>query len=155
MAHHRDHSLHPLLSSCVLLLAAIACGRQAPPRDTAAPAVVVTTPITERDWVLVALGDGTEPLGATARPVTLRLDPAAGRAAGSAGCNRYSGPYTRRGDSLTFGPAMMTRMACREGMDVEKRYGEMLPRVARFEARDSSLTLRDGAGRQLARFVAP
>ena len=36
-----------------------------------------------------------------------------GRVSGSDGCNRYNGPYLRRGSSLTIGPQLAaTRMAC-------------------------------------------
>ena len=81
------------------------------------------------------------PLGAGGRRVTLNLDPAENRATGFAGCNRYSGPYTVRGDSISFGPAISTRMACNQGMDVETEYLGVLPRVIRYSVADTTLTL--------------
>lgn len=36
----------------------------------------------------------------------------AGRLSGQAGCNRFSGPYTQRGRTLTPGAIAVTRMAC-------------------------------------------
>lgn len=41
----------------------------------------------------------------------LRFDDA-GRLSGQAGCNRFSGPYTQRGRTLTPGAIIATRMAC-------------------------------------------
>jgi len=35
-----------------------------------------------------------------------------GRISGQAGCNRFSGPFTQRGNVLTAGPIAATRMAC-------------------------------------------
>jgi heat shock protein HslJ len=110
-----------------------------------------TRTIEDRTWVLVAIGERTNPLGNGGRPATLRLDRASGRAAGSAGCNRYAGPYTLRGDSLTFGPAISTKMACTEGMELESAWLGALATFVTWDATDSSLTLHGSTGAQ-ARF---
>ena len=68
------------------------------------------TQITDRDWVLVALGEQSSPLGRGNQPATLRLEASTSRAVGFAGCNRFSASYTLAGDSLRFGPAMATKM---------------------------------------------
>ena len=107
--------------------------------------------ITDRDWNLVQLGDNLSPTGNGGKPVTLTLASAETRASGNAGCNRYSGPYTLSGASLSFGPAISTKMACNEGMDVEMAYLSMLPNVTSFQATDSTLVLT-GANGELARF---
>ena len=105
--------------------------------------------ITGREWLLVELEGRADPKGAGGRQVTLRFEE--GRAVGFAGCNQYGGSYTVRGDSITFGPAAATRMACSEGMDVEQAYLNALPRVVRFAIADSTLALFSSNG-PLARF---
>ena len=126
----------------VLLLGVAASGCKPAP---------AAAPITDREWSLVQLGDNSSPLGNGGKPVTMTLALAETRASGNAGCNRYSGPYTLSGGSLTFGPAISTKMACAEGMDVETAFLGMLPSVTGFQATDSSLTLLGPAG-PLARF---
>ena len=37
-----------------------------------------------------------------------------GRASGSGGCNRFTGSYQEDGESVSFGQAASTRMACLE-----------------------------------------
>ena len=102
--------------------------------------------ITDIDWNLAALGERTNPLGNGGRPVTLRLDSASGRAAGNGGCNRYSASYSLRGDSLSFGPGMSTKMACPDGMDLEDAWLKTLPNVVTFAATETTLTLNAAEG---------
>jgi heat shock protein HslJ len=96
--------------AAVWLLTVVACGPKPPVPNQ--PPEASTASLDNREWVLVGLGEVAAPLGAGGRPATLRFDPATGRAAGFAGCNRYSAGYTLAGDSLTFGPAISTKMAC-------------------------------------------
>ena len=123
-----------------------------PSSDVAPPASTISPPdpgtiLTNTDWVLVALGERTSPAGAGGRPVTLRIETGSNAvAAGFAGCNRYTGPYTIRGDSITFGPSISTKMACAEGMDVEQNYLTMLPRIVRYSVADSTLTFFGQSG---------
>jgi hypothetical protein len=50
-----------------------------------------------------------------------------GGVVGYGGCNRFSGSYSRSGDTLTFGPMMSTRRACAEPvMRRERRLFEIL-----------------------------
>jgi heat shock protein HslJ len=94
-----------------------------------------------REWELVALGDRTDVLGAGGRRPTIQFTAGEPRAGGFGGCNQWSAPYQASGDSLTFGPAVSTKMACSEGMDVETAFFGMLANVRRFAAADSTLTL--------------
>jgi heat shock protein HslJ len=107
--------------------------------------------IVDREWALARLGDNTSPLGNGGRPVSLRLTSAENRAGGSAGCNSYGAPYTLSGNQLSFGPAISTKMACEQGMDVETAFLAMLSQVRSYQATDSSLTLLGSTG-ELARF---
>ncbi len=106
------------------------------------------TTLIATDWVLVSLGDRANPLGAGGRPVTLRIDVSPDAvAAGFAGCNRYTGSYTVRRDSLTFGPSASTKMACAQGMDVEQAYLSTLPKVVTYAIEDSTLTFFGASGK--------
>lgn len=143
-------SLIPIL---LLVLASTSCKpkpENQPPAtaDTPPPA---TAAITDREWSLIQLGENSSPKGNGGKPVTMTLASAETRASGNAGCNRYSGPYTLSGSGLTFGPAISTKMACNEGMDVETAFLGMLPNVTSYQATDSSLTLMGSSG-PLARF---
>jgi heat shock protein HslJ len=129
-----------------------ACGPK-PPAPDQSPAAAVA-PLDNREWALIRLGEVAAPLGAGGRPATIQFDPAAGRAAGFAGCNRYSAGYALAGDSLTFGPAISTKMACADGDQLERGYLAMLPAIRSYALSDSTLTL-NGSDGPLASFRAP
>ena len=135
----------------MLLLAVfvMSCTKPPSPPDATSSAALDPQVITGREWLLVELEGRADPKGAGGRHVTLRFEE--GRAAGFAGCNQYGGSYSVRGDSISFGPAAATRMACSEGMDVEQAYLSALPRVVRFAVADSTLALFSSDG-TLARF---
>lgn len=145
----------------LLILATLGCARTEQPVPAAdsvptptPPAVAAAPmPITDRDWALTGLGERTNPIGSGDRSPTLRLESATSRASGFAGCNRFSGPYTLGGDSLSFGALAATKMACAQGNDVEVAYLAALARVRTFTATDSVLTLL-GDGEAVATFRA-
>jgi heat shock protein HslJ len=134
----------------ILLLLAACTSPQKPPNQEQVT-VPTRTPITDRDWLLVELGGQPSPLGRGKQPATLRLESSSSRAVGFAGCNRFSASYTLAGDSLRFGPAIATKMACVDGDELERRFLGALPVVATYEATDSALILK-GPGGALARF---
>jgi heat shock protein HslJ len=62
---------------------------------------------------------------------------------GLAGCNRFSGPYRRQGDSLAAGPLAATRMACAgPGMGHEQRVLALLRGPLAISHSDDGDTLR-------------
>jgi heat shock protein HslJ len=134
------------------LLVVFACGPRPPASDH--PPAASTASLDGREWILVDLGQRPASLGAGGRPATIQFDPTNGRAAGFAGCNRYGAEYTVAGDSLTFGPAISTKMACADGDQLERSFLAVLPEVRRYELSDSTLVL-SGSGAPLARFRAP
>ena len=69
----------------------------------------ILPPVTLADtsWAIVDV-DGAQVGGEIYQ---LQFD-GAGRLSGRAGCNRFSGPYTQRGRTLTPGAIIATRMAC-------------------------------------------
>jgi heat shock protein HslJ len=153
---HRFHAI-----ACVTLLA-LGCSRpeeaamtDSTPAVPPPTATVSASPpvITDRDWALASLGERTNPMGAGNRAPTLRLDAAAGRASGFAGCNRFTGPFTLAGDSLRFGPLVSTKMACADGNEVETAYLAALGQAQTWTATDSTLTLHLG-GAAIAGFRA-
>ena len=135
----------------------LACGKapngRAPAAEASQQPAAHSTAIVERDWALVLLGDSAAPLGAGGKPATIRFDSTAKRAAGFAGCNQYSATFTMAGDSLHFGPAISTKMACAEGDSLERAFLSMIPEVSNYQATDSTLTLAGSSG-PLARFRA-
>lgn len=140
--------MRPTFVTCTCLL--LACtGPKDQPGQTRSTSS--QPPITDRDWVLVSLGEQSSPVGRDKQPATLRLDASANRAAGFAGCNRYSASFTLTGDSLRFGPAIATKMACVDGDELERNYLGALPAIATYEVTDSSLILKGPDG-PLARF---
>lgn len=77
---------------------------------------------------------------------------AGGEVRGSAGCNRYHGSYTRRGDALILGPVAATEMACFEPagvMDQEVRFLDLLARVAGYHIYGDRLWLGTDDGQIL------
>ena len=83
--------------------------------------------------------------------VTLRLD-AAGRVAGSSGCNRFVGQVTFSDGSVRFGPLAGTRMACPPPrMELEQQVHRALEATRAFvlDGSRSKLRLIDGTGRAL------
>lgn len=88
------------------------CGGKILPPDTLAGS----------SWTFVSIGGV---LVASERPTSLAFDGA--RLSGSAGCNRFSGPYTADGRTLTAGPLMATEMACPgAGMTQEQAFFKLM-----------------------------
>lgn len=70
-------------------------------------AILPPTELAGTSWTFVSIG-GVDV--AADRPTSLIFDGT--RLSGSAGCNRFSGNYTRADRMLTAGPLMATEMAC-------------------------------------------
>ena len=61
-----------------------------------------------------------------------------GKVGGRTSCNIFTGSYTLTGESLTFGKAASTMMACAPAlMEQERRLLDLLQAVHRFEISDS------------------
>jgi len=113
--------------------------RKAPAGTPSGAAYLVGTTWQLEDLPGTALADSAAP--------TLEF-PAEGQAAGSASCNRFSGPVTVAGDSVTFGPLAVTRMACPEAvMRQESAYLEALGKAERFRVEGPFLYIYS-AGRE-------
>ena len=80
--------------------------------------------------------------------------PTEGQVAGSASCNRFSGPVTIAGDSIVFGPQAVTRMACPEPvMGQESVYLEALQHAERFRVEGPFLYIYSAGREKPLRFI--
>jgi heat shock protein HslJ len=139
--------MKPATIVCVVALASLLTGCAG---SAAPPAGADSAAMEGRDWTLVDL-PGAD-LAAATSPPTLKLDPAEAQAAGFSGCNRYFAGYELTGESLVFGPAGSTRMACASGMELEQRFLQALPGVSAWRIKDGLLELLDASGEVVARF---
>jgi len=99
-------------------------------------------------WQLVSMTEGeTESQALPGQAVTLQFD-AEGRAAGSAGCNRYFGEYSVEDGGLRFGPLASTRMACADEARTrqEQTYLSLMQQVSGYEIRSGELVLTTAGG---------
>ncbi len=106
-------------------------------------------PLDGTNWVLDDL-----PGHALLPKVTVTAQFAAGRIAGSDGCNRYAGAYVAHGHDLAI-PASLagTQMACApEVMEQARAYTTALAAAKAWQIVDGKLELRGDGGRVLARF---
>jgi heat shock protein HslJ len=77
--------------------------------------------------------------------ISLEFDPAAGRASGSTGVNRWSGGYKLDGQSITFGPLVTTRRAgSPAAMRLEHQFTQALDSAAEITADADRLVLSTG-----------
>jgi len=97
------------------------------------------------EWQLVSIGGTPAGIGGNGQAATLLLDETSGRASGYAGCNTFSGSYLLSGESLTFGPLAMTRMACGKGGELESRYTMALEQITEWKMTSKGLELRKGS----------
>lgn len=110
-------------------------------------------PIEGPVWWLSQLGDqpvapGNDPQ----RDAQIQFD-RSGRVAGSGGCNRISGTFTRAGSALRIGQLMSTKMACLDGSRsaTEAQFTQALQTTANYRlSSPGRLALLDTNGRTLA-----
>lgn len=146
----------------LLTVVATACARQQDNEGIAADSVTADTlaaagstmpSLYDITWNLTELNGQAPPTGNGGQPATLVLAPADQRASGFAGCNRMTGSYQQAGDSISFGPMAMTRMACAEGMELERQYSSALEQATTFRLTAGGLELMGDDG-TVARFSA-
>ncbi|WP_374619495.1 DUF4377 domain-containing protein [Pandoraea sp.] len=102
-------------------------------------------------WQLVKWeGDSDVPSLPEGRAINLTFNDK-GAFSGTGGCNRIFGQYKvgpAKGQ-VSLQPPATTRMACPDSMAFEDRYLKILPRVTRFERRDTQLMLSAPGGQIL------
>ena len=76
-----------------------------------------------------------------------------GTLSGSAGCNRYSAPFTVDGAKIKIGLAISTMMMCPQPiMDQEQQYLAAIQQAATYSIQGTRLELRDATGALLASY---
>jgi len=110
---------------------------------------IPASPLEGTTWQLTSpgapAGDAKDARGA---PPTVRF--ADGRASGFSGCNRFTGGYTRDGDTITVGRLAGTMMACPEPrMTAEKTFLDGLSGAHRVAIAGDRLTLTPATGQPL------
>ena len=77
------------------------------------------------------------------------------RVSGSTGCNRFTGTFTRTGDSFRFSPLATTKMACPPPLDTQERaFLEALHATASVHLAGNTLELKDASGKVRMRLEA-
>lgn len=108
-------------------------------------------------WNVTGYNNGKQAVVSVLNGTTLTMTFASdGKVSGSAGCNRYSAPYTMEGQKLTIGSAAATRMMCAkpEGvMEQERQFLKALETVATARFEGDRLEMRT-AGGELAATLA-
>jgi heat shock protein HslJ len=77
------------------------------------------------------------------------------RVSGSTGCNRFTGTFTQNGDSLSFSPLAITKMACPPPLDAqEQAFLAALQASTAMHLAGNTLELKDAAGKVRMRLEA-
>ena len=125
-------------------------------RDASGATQVIATPAAAAAglggtaWTVIHYNNGNEAVvGMIAgSEVTLNFG-TDGQVNGSAGCNRYAGPYQSQDAALTVGQLATTMMMCAspEGvMEQETKYVAALQKAATYSIDGNMLTIRDASG---------
>ncbi len=107
--------------------------------------------LTDIRWVLLEIDGTPAPRGNKGRYPELVLT-AEGKLSGFAGCNRFMGGYHSTHSRLQTGPLATTRMACPQGMELERRFLQTLQSVDRFRIEEDTLNLYNAEGHLILRF---
>jgi heat shock protein HslJ len=75
-----------------------------------------------------------------------------GRVSGSDGCNRLTGPYTVKGEAITFGPIAGTQMACPKTEEIANRLHAALKGASHWRIEGGRLQFYGATGKPLAVF---
>jgi putative lipoprotein len=107
-------------------------------------------PLEATYWKAVELAGKPVPAQEATREANLVFQ--GGRVSGSDGCNRFTGTYQLKTDSITFGQMAGTQMACPGTGDIEQRVRAALKAASRVTIVANRLQLFDGTGTRVAAF---
>ncbi|MBE2223256.1 MAG: META domain-containing protein [Anaerolineae bacterium] len=101
-------------------------------------------------WLVISYNNGREaavsPILGTELTLEFEDD---GNITGSAGCNRYFGPYTSSGETIQIGPLATTRALCPEPagvMEQEQEFLAALQSAATYTIQNDKLDMRTAEG---------
>ncbi len=144
-----------MMSLLAIALIAAACAPTAQPAPAAQPTQPKEQPVSANtldgsSWILATLNG--QP---AVKDTTVTLSFAAGKVAGTDGCNRYTGSYTVDGSNIKFGQLASTMMACPDPiMKQADAYQKALGQAATYKSDAKQLTLYDASGKELSVFNA-
>lgn len=123
------------------------------PETDATPEASVTSELINTYWKLITLhgAHATVSENQSEPHLVLNTD---NRVAGSDGCNRIMGSYTRDGDKLSFTQMASTMMACLNGNEQAQIFSTTLAEVTGFHITGGQLDLHDETGAVIASFKA-
>lgn len=135
----------------------------APPATTPAtqpPTLVVTAAATPTlpaqlagNWVVTSMGiqDGTAVIKPQSSQITLKFS-ADGTISGNGGCNNYNAPYTLsgtttpKGQGISIGPIVSTKMFCQEYSSQETTYFNILQKAMAYNVDGNQLSITASTG---------
>ena len=77
--------------------------------------------LTGHAWNVTQFNNGRQAVVSLLADTTLTMSFANGKVSGKAGCNTFNAPYNTKGDSITIGPAVTTRMMCADAVMTQER----------------------------------
>jgi len=139
----------PYLILSVALLTANASGD---PRATAPSAQPALGQLEYTSWKAVELAGTPVPQKSAPNREPHLVFGAQGHLSGADGCNLLAGPYTVKGNGLTFGQIAGTRIHCPGTDEVARRFHAALTGTSHWRIADNRLQLYGATGRPLAVF---
>ncbi|MDO9550527.1 MAG: META domain-containing protein [Methanoregula sp.] len=131
-----------------------------PAPATLPPTTVVMTPAPTPalpaqlagNWIVTSMGiqDGTAVIKPQSSDITLSF--ADGTVSGNGGCNNYNGPFTLtgqttpKGNGISIGPLVSTKMFCQEYSDQETMYLNILQKAAAYNVDGVQLSITASTG---------
>jgi heat shock protein HslJ len=104
----------------------------------------------EGPWTVTAVNNGKGAVATVPQGVSAAISFFAdGHLEGYGGCNDFSGSYTLKGDTITFGPLMSQMKACPDPAgSFEQEFFAALAASTKWAVANGTLDLRDGGGAQ-------
>lgn len=133
-----------LITIAIFILAAL----------SAAPAFAQQPLYGEWDLTRITKNGREVPVVAARKTPGIRFD-SGSRAAGSGGCNGYSGSYSTGGGKINFGPIRATEMGCAAEINAQEMlFFDILSKAKIYKMSGGTLILSDETGKNALHFVS-
>lgn len=121
---------------CILLAASLnACTEKSSPDGTTGTALSLEN----THWKLIALSSLASGIPSLPKDAFLELKD--GKLSGFSGCNNYFGSFIVSGNTIHFAGVAMTKMYCKEAMEVENGLAQSLNNADQFRINANHLEL--------------